>query len=215
MAVYDRLIMGNEGATTDPLAGVDGPASTGKATLVHTASPGLVQPCLEYQRTAPADRTACLTVTLTDGFDTVIDRWEQHPGDRPAELAVITAGDITRSASAGRSTGYVELPAGVKTTGVADAGDLTGIAIRIQQALDGWAEGGPEHVVVCFDSLTTLAQYADSDRIFRFLHAVTGRLREAGVMSHFHIDPDAHDDRTLARLASLFDGVRTDPPLDG
>jgi hypothetical protein len=204
-------IMGENQAAVDELGAVDALSQRGTATLVHTPSHRHVQPCLEYERVAPPDAVACLTVALTDSFDAVIDRWEQHPGERPAELAVVTTGDPVRSATADASGGYVDLPAGVKTTSVSETGDLTGIAIRIHQALDSWTEDGPEHVVVCFDSLTTLAQYTDIERVFRFLHVLITRLRDAGVESHFHVDPGAHDDRELAILRNLFGAVRSDP----
>jgi hypothetical protein len=203
--------MGEDRAGVDALGAMDAPSRRGTATLVHTPSHRRVQPCFEYERVAPADSVACLTVALTDSFDAVLDRWEQHPGERPAELAIVTAGDQMRSATADLSNGYVDLPAGVKTTAVSESGDLTGIAIRIQQALDSWAEDGPEHVVLCFDSLTTLAQFNSIERVFRFLHLLTARLREAGVPSHFHVDPAAHDDREIAVLCNLFDTVQSDP----
>lgn len=201
--------MPGESEADDRLEGVDAPPPKGEATLVHTPPHRSVHPCFEYERVTTARRVACLTVALRDSFDTVVDRWDRHPGDRPAKLAVITARDSMRSATAGAASGFVELPAGVQTTSVSEIGDLTGIGIRIQQALDGWDEDGFEHVVVCFDSLTTLAQYVTFDRVFRFLHVLTARFSEAGVDSHFHIDPGAHDDRELATLRSLFDEVRS------
>ena len=64
-----------------------------------------------------------------------------------------------------------------------------------------------EHIAVCFNSITSLLQYADLQRGFRFLHVVTGRVKTVGGVGHFHIDPDAHDAQTLATLKGLFDAV--------
>ena len=44
-------------------------------------------------------------------------------------------------------------------------------------------------------------------RAFRFLHVVTGRVKTAGGVGHYHLDPEAHDRQTLATLKGLFDAV--------
>jgi hypothetical protein len=64
-----------------------------------------------------------------------------------------------------------------------------------------------EHIVFCFDGVTSLLQYADLQRAFRFLHVVTGRVKTVGGVGHYHLDPEAHDTQTLATLKGLFDAV--------
>ena len=89
----------------------------------------------------------------------------------------------------------------------ADPGDLTGLGIAVSERLgDLPADAEP---AVCVDSLTTLLQYADTERAYRFLQVLCGRVRAAGGTVHVHADPAAHDERELDRLAGLFDGVRS------
>jgi hypothetical protein len=92
---------------------------------------------------------------------------------------------------------------GVETVDSPD--DLTGLEIAVAEAVD------EEPVAFCLDSLTTLLQYADTDRACRFVHALTTRLSAAGATAHFHLDPAAVDDRTVDTLLSFVDAsVRLD-----
>lgn len=84
-----------------------------------------------------------------------------------------------------------------------DPADLTGLGMALNDALGEWAVAGD--VTLCFDSLSILLQYADTERVFRFLHVLTNRLTELGASTHFHLDPAAHDERTIAQLAQAFD----------
>ncbi|NIB98146.1 hypothetical protein [Halobacterium sp. R2-5] len=88
---------------------------------------------------------------------------------------------------------------------VADPGDLTGIGIAVSEYLGDLP--GDAEPAVCLDSLTTLLQFAEPERAYRFLQVLCGRVRAAGGTVHCHADPAAHDDAALERLAGLFDGV--------
>lgn len=86
---------------------------------------------------------------------------------------------------------------------VANPGDLTGIGIAVSEFLDLVpADTCP---CVCLDSLTTLLQYCEPDRAYRFLQVLSGRVLAADGTLHCHADPDAHDDAVLDQLAGLFD----------
>ncbi|QLH78874.1 hypothetical protein HZS55_16945 [Halosimplex rubrum] len=88
---------------------------------------------------------------------------------------------------------------------VSDPTDLTGVAIAVGEWLR--ARDADEQPVVCLDSLSTLLQYADLERAFRFLHALVARVRSAGATAYVSVDPGAHDGATLATLRTLFDAV--------
>ncbi|CQH62195.1 uncharacterized protein HHUB_3675 [Halobacterium hubeiense] len=98
-------------------------------------------------------------------------------------------------------------PNGDAANAVADPGDLTGLGIAVSERLGDLPEDAEP--AVCVDSLTTLLQYADTERAYRFLQVLCGRVRAAGGTVHVHADPAAHDERELDRLAGLFDGVRS------
>ena len=66
-------------------------------------------------------------------------------------------------------------------------------------------EASQEPVVLCFDSLTDVLQFESEETVFRFLNALTTRVRETGVTAHYHLDADGHPVETIETLASLFD----------
>jgi hypothetical protein len=96
---------------------------------------------------------------------------------------------------------------------VSEAGDLTGLGISVMHFVKEWATTD-EPTVVCFDSLTPLLQYSEPDRVYRFLDVTTRRLDRVCAVSHAHINPLAHDERTVQQLMSVFDAV-VEPETDG
>lgn len=111
--------------------------------------------------------------------------------DGPDNVGIITVGD----------GGTVDDDR-VVTESVSTASDLTGLGIAISRFLSDWEAP----VFICFDSLTSMLQYVDVQTAYEFLHAITGQIHAAGAMSHFHIDPSAHDEKHVAAITSLFDG---------
>ena len=56
------------------------------------------------------------------------------------------------------------------------------------------------------DEVTLLAYVDDFTSVFRFLNTTTGRIRSAGGLGIFVLDPDAQDQQTNHTLARAFDG---------
>jgi hypothetical protein len=135
-----------------------------------------------------------------------LDSWRRH-GGLPEKVAIITA-DTARSATATDGGSAMQQSDGtvVSTTTVSGPGDLTGIGIKMNKALSAW-EDDDARTHVCFDSLTTLLQYVDTKRAFQYLHVTTKRIESAVALAHYHIDPNAHDEQTLATIGSLFSDV--------
>jgi hypothetical protein len=119
--------------------------------------------------------------------------WSERFEDAPARLGVVEVG-AEGSVAAGN----------VRT--VATPGDLTGIGITVTDFIKRWADA-EEPTVVCFDSLTPLLQYTEQERVYRFLDVTTRRLSQVCAVSHAHINPLAHDERTLQQLMGVFDAV--------
>lgn len=118
-------------------------------------------------------------------------------GDRIASAAVVHVGPVDDGSDIVSSEAVRVVP---------DPADLTGVGMAVSDWVE--ARDGGRPAGVCLDSLSTLLQYADSERAFRFLHALTGQFRTAGVDCHVHFDPAAHDERTVAQFRQLFDDVR-------
>lgn len=176
--------------------------------------------CLEQLRpTQPADTTV-LAVTLTDTPDAWLRRFRAQTDALPARIGLVVVGGHARSTSAIGGTDGWHLPPteSISVTSIDDPGDLTALGIKINEFVEQWSAGGDTgtgRLNLCFESLTVLLQYADLERVFRFLHVLVARLRETGVDAHFHIDPSTQDEQTLVTLASLFDDVEGELPAPG
>jgi hypothetical protein len=147
-----------------------------------------------------------LLVSLSGDPDRRLDAWRRH-GGIPRKVAVLSV-EQARGAAAADGTASTAGPDGstVSTTAVSEVSDLTGIGIKVNQCLSAW-EDDDVPTVVCFDSVTTLLQYVDTRRAFRFLHVLSRRVRSVGGLGHYHVDPGAHDDQTLATVEGVFSDV--------
>lgn len=143
-----------------------------------------------------AGTPSLLTVSLLRSPDEQIATWEDRWRNPPSEVAAIGC-NHTGAKDGEAETSY-------RQTTVADPGDLTGLGIRINECLDAWQN---RDCVVVFDSVTTMLQYATTKQVFQFLHVLTSRMKRAGVMSVFYMDPEAHDAQTVSTIRSLFEGV--------
>lgn len=154
---------------------------------------------LELFARTPPERTNVLVVTYTESPQEFLDRWADRIGTDPARGGIVTVGQAEAS---------VDNPSWAVRT-VENPSDLTGVGIELSEFLSGMANaaGEDEHIAASFNSITSLLQYADVQRAFRFLHVVTGRVKTVEGHAHYHIDPEAHDSKTLATLKGLFDAV--------
>jgi Halobacterial output domain 1 len=89
---------------------------------------------------------------------------------------------------------------------LASPASLGRLETTIHLYLDQWSVND-EETVLCFDSISSLLRHVDRTTGFRFLYSLTEYLRQQSVLAHFHIDPDLHDNATIAMMCSLFDAV--------
>jgi hypothetical protein len=168
----------------------------GNATAVMLGAPSMTggadEVCVDLLSQAVPGKTSVLWVSFTKPPSTRLAQWrDRHEAD-PGQFGVVVVGETVAT------DGEID-PNAVQT--VSNPSDLTGIGISVGEFISG-REGD---IVVCFDSLTALLQYVDLETAYEFLHALTGQLYSVGAVSHFHIDPSAHDQRTVDTLLSLFD----------
>ncbi|MFB6118279.1 hypothetical protein [Halosegnis sp.] len=142
---------------------------------------------------APAGDESILWVSYTHPPEDCLARLPAVPADRKS---VIDVGGGTRSAATNGGGGT----AGDSRVSVADPNDLTGIGIAVAEHL-----ADNDGVRVCFDSVTAMLQYVGTDRAYTFLNSLLGHLWNADARAHFHFNPNAHDDATVAAITSLFD----------
>lgn len=163
--------------------------------------------------TDPGDEDV-LVISFSQSPDDRIELWEAHADGRmPAKMGIIAVGDRRRSAAGAARQTPLGASGSVSVTAVRDPGDLTGIGMRITDYLSEW-EGDGNQVVVCIHSLTTLLQFTDLKRVFRFLHVLKTRFEALGAVTHLHLDPTAHDEQTVRVISQLAD-LTAEPDGDG
>ena len=158
--------------------------------------------CTDLLTVDDPDDENVLSVSYTVSPRERNERWRRYVGEEhPAERCLIDVGETTRRPD--RNDTPVPDKA-VET--VSDPADLTGLGVRLTEALKHWHDND-NRTVLCFHSLTALLQYTDVQRIFRFLHVLAGRLTSRDAVGHYHLDPTVCDDRTLNTFKTLFDAV--------
>ncbi len=162
--------------------------------------------CMDLLTDEDPPSATVLGITYRQSPSEWIDDWEAHTETAPAQGMVLSVGDWTASTvSSGRGPDTVDR---WSVEVIENASDLTGLGIELSEFLENAHEAETvDRPRLCFDSLTALLQYADLKRVFRFLHVVTGRVKSANGVGHYHLDPDAHDEQTLATIKGLFDAV--------
>lgn len=147
---------------------------------------------------------------FSQSVDERLTRYARTVEDPPANMLVVRVGGRSRSAGheavSRPSFDRDEVGADPVVETVNDPADLTGMGIALSRALETWASTANQ-TVLCFHTLTMLLQYVDTERVYRFLHVITSQLAEEDALAHVHLDPNAHDPRTLATLSTLFDAV--------
>ena len=171
----------------------------GDATTVMFGAPsmsgGADEACVDLLTQAAPGDVSVLWVSFTEPAGACLDRWRSVHDTDPADFGVVVVGETV-----GGGGGNTDIdPQAVQT--ISNASDLTGIGIKVGEFISG----RDERITVYFDSLTALLQYVDLETAYEFLHALTGQLYSVGAVSHFHIDPNAHEQQTIDTLLSLFD----------
>lgn len=167
--------------------------------------------CLDACHARDGGPLDVLAVSYTRSGEEWLADWRAATGALPERTVVVGVDETVRGAEASEAAGRVTGEDHVRRT-AESPDDLTGIGITLSQHLASWG-GDDTDTVVCFDSLTALLQYVPLERAYRFLHVLTGRTAAVDARADFHVDPTAHDERTIATLTSLFDAVVE--PADG
>jgi hypothetical protein len=177
------------------------PDSPAPGTNVIVLAPSLSDEkrtaCLDLLEAGPVGRLDVLHVTYSGAPADLVDQWRDHHGELPGRMGIVVVGD-----QPGQHPGGDSVPENVFVT-TANPNDITGLGMRLNNYLNDHDEDS--RLVVCFDSMTEMLQFAELQPVFKFLHMFAGQLREADAVAHFHIDPGAHDTQTISRLKPLFD----------
>jgi hypothetical protein len=155
-----------------------------------------------------AGRRERLLVFTDAATDAVTNRLPHAPGEPTPPATLIDHAATARSAVADQGTAAgPRMPPDVNVRRVESDG-LGELGTAISRAIDDLARDDPDpgEVRVCVDSLSPLLEGYDEGVVFRFLHVLTGRVRQAKGLAHFHLPVQA-DAREARLLAPLFDAV--------
>lgn len=164
---------------------VVGPSMTGKRDLA------LQLLAAGYQT---GDGILCIT---TDSARTVCNDLERYVDslDRNRIGVVDTSG----------SSGQALLDATIEN--VSSPGDLTGISIGMSKLFQHFQSRGISDIRHGLISISTLLQYLDSRRVFKFVHVYTKRISDTGGLGIYTLDNDTHDQQVVNTIVGQFDAV--------
>jgi hypothetical protein len=166
---------------------VTGPAMSGKRALVIDLLTG--------ERTTGEPATVAVTTRRSAA---AFERDYVAAGGDADGLAVVDC--VTRLG------GFERVSDGPTRRYVSDPGDLTGVGIGATELLRA-ADGRGATPWLGIHSLSTMTMYATVDRVFRFLHVLSGRVRALGGVLVAAVEGAGDgDDHTLDVLSQPFDG---------
>lgn len=173
--------------------------------LVPPFHPADLEACMALLTLEPPERENVWSLGVTLPPNKRVENWQAHVGRAPRAFRVVSVGDQAqdRAEAVARTHGFDPEP---HFATVPDGGALTRIGVELVSALEAWADADAE-TVVCVHSVSALLQYADEGHVFRFLNAFTTEVEAAGATAHYHLDPEAHDTSTVARVKQLVDAV--------
>lgn len=202
--MYDAGV--SRSVTTTSCGHGEGPAETFEAPgNVLLRAPSLSDATTEVCPTVGAhEGQNLLLISLSGNPDRRLDAWQRQAG-LPEKVAILSADETRGAVEAGDGSTSTVGPGGteISRTTISEPSDLTGIGIKMSKCLSAW-EDDDVPTSICFDSVTTLLQFAGTRRAFRFLHVMTKRITSSDNLAHYHIDPGAHDAQTLATIESIF-----------
>lgn len=154
--------------------------------------------CLDLLTVAAPSRLDVLRITYSEDPQELVEQWREHVGTLPARTGIVVVGTSPNGPTDADLAGE----SNVAVTS-ANSNDITGLGMLLNNYLNDVDDA--HQLVVCLDSLTELLQFTDVQSTFKFLHTLTGQLREADAIGHFHMDPAAHEEQTIGRLKPAFD----------
>jgi hypothetical protein len=133
----------------------------------------------------------------TDG-NRLREHYRDVPNGDPDEFHVVDCTGATGKAAMEdtESIKYVSSP-----------GDLTGIGMGIVKCTRDVGRDIDDGLRLSVLSLSTILQYANDQRVFNFLHTITGRVSAANYLGIATLDPTTQGTQETNTLTSLFDAV--------
>lgn len=167
--------------------------------LAPSPHPMDVSTCMDLQTVTSPEETNVWSLGITLSANARIWQWEERVGCLPAGYEIITIGD--RPGEQPETTSDIQ-----NVTVLNEPGNLTQVGVKLTNALHRWQDDDRQ-TIVCLHSVTALMQYAGLTQVFKFLHKIKNEVEQADAIAHYHMDPNAHKEQTIAKIKQLFDTV--------
>lgn len=173
--------------------------------LVSPLHPADLDACMDLLTVTEPENENVWSLGITITPNKRVENWEQVVGTAPASFRIVSVGDLpeAKAREAAKAYGYDPEPHFVT---IPDGSALTRIGVELMAALDEW-DSSPAETVICFHSVSSLLQYASEERVFQFLNTFTAEVEQADASAHYHMDPEVHEDSTVAKVKHLVDAV--------
>ncbi|GAA0518917.1 hypothetical protein GCM10008992_18660 [Halorubrum aquaticum] len=166
--------------------------------------------CIDLLTHDPPEHTNVLSVTLSASPAERLSVWQREAGSElPTRVTIV---DGRREMTTDRLP--VSESGSISVRGLPEDADLHDVGFAIASQLGAWKDTD-ETTVLCLHSVTRLLAAYETDRVIALITALNRLCERLGVIAHSHVDPDAHDEETVATLRPLYDTVIEHTPADG
>lgn len=149
------------------------------------------------------DRLALVTVGSTPSA------WHDRLADRASgplpPVSYIDVKTLARSADTVEASSS-DVPAPVAT--ISSPADLLTLGKSVNSLLSDAAEDG-ERVGLCIHSISEMLQFVDREFLFKFLHAVSARVRSVDGVAFYHLDNQSPEEELQIMFAHLCETIAT------
>jgi len=186
--------------------------STSVLLIAQPSKPAADRACADLLTFDEPSRENVLSVTFSQTPEERLALWRREVGqDLPKRAAVIDG--CGSSPKSDRPTVEDEVP-GLSVETLSDAAGPMELALIVGQYLGEWDDTS-ERTLACIHSLSELLDAFARGEVVQLINALDVRLEAADAVAHYHLDPDAHDEQTVADIRPLFDAIVEHIPADG
>jgi len=166
--------------------------------------------CIDLLTHEPPAEANVLSVTLSGSPTERLSIWQREAGSElPTRTAIVDA----RLAMTNGPLPTSEVGP-ISVRGVPENANLYDIGFVITSQLGAW-KNADETTRMCLHSVTALLAAYDPERVIGLITSLNDLCEQLGVIAHHHLDPDEHDEETVAMLRPLYDAVVEHTPDDG
>jgi len=186
--------------------------STSVLLVAPASEPADDRACVDLLTFDEPRRENILSVTFSQTPAERLSLWRREgDGTMPNRSAVVDGCGSTTAAE--RAAITEEMPE-VSVDVLSDTAGPMELALTIGQYLGEWAQDS-ERTLACIHSLSELLDSFARGEVVQLINALDARLAATDAVAHYHLDPSAHDEQTVADIRPLFDAVAEHVPEDG